>query len=223
MTQSYFVTATGTDLGKTYVLCRILEQLREREHPVAAVKPVLSGYDPSQASESDAGRILRALGEPCGADDVARISPWRFNEPLSPDMAAAREGQRVGLDDVASFCRRMQARSPGLMFVEGAGGILSPLGHDFTNLDLALALSSNSLLIAGGYLGTISHTLSAVAAMSARDGKPSCVILSGAQGGPVSLVETAETIKRFCDVPIHIVERDGRVPDALIDQLRVTA
>jgi dethiobiotin synthetase len=223
MTTTYFVTATGTDLGKTYVLCRILQQLRGRGIAVSAVKPVLSGFDHALARESDAGQILLSMGHQADMQSVAAIAPWRFSAPLSPDMAAAREGQSVRLHDVVRFCHATVSRHDGLAFVEGAGGVLSPLGNDFTNLDLLQALGAAGILVAGGYLGTISHTLTAISAMQARGCAPVAIVLSGVQDGPVTIAETAATIGRFTDVPIHIVARDGGVPDALLDLLQVRA
>jgi dethiobiotin synthetase len=223
MTKTFFVTATGTDLGKTYVLCRILEQLRQRGVAVSAVKPVLSGFEDALARESDAGQILLARGLAADMQSVAAIAPWRFRAPLSPDMAAAREEQVVRLDEVARFCNDALKRAGGLAFVEGAGGVLSPLGNDFTNLDLLKTLGAAGIVVAGGYLGTISHTLTAISAMQARGCAPVAIVLSGVQDGPVTLAETAATIARFTDVPLHLVERGGRVPDALLDMLQIRA
>ncbi|MEQ1753999.1 MAG: dethiobiotin synthase [Micropepsaceae bacterium] len=223
MSNAFFITATGTDVGKTYVLCRILEQMRGRGQDVFALKPVLSGFDRSTQSNSDAGRLLAALGRSVDSKNVASIAPWRFREPISPDMAAEREGVLVTLADVASFCRNEFSQQPGTGFVEGAGGILSPLGRDFTNLDLAESLDVPVVLVAGAYLGTISHTLTACAALRERRRQPVSIVLCEAQGGPVSLKATAEAISRFVDTPIHTVANRGRVPDRLIDQLVSTA
>jgi dethiobiotin synthetase len=104
-----------------------------------------------------------------------------------------------------------------LTFVEGAGGIMSPLGIDFLNVDLALRLDARVLLVAGGYLGTISHTLTAIAALSGRGIQAEAIVLSAAQPGPVPLEETRGSILAHIDVPVFCVERGGGVPDALLD------
>ena len=102
----YFVTATGTEIGKTYLTCGVIEGLRRRELPVEAIKPVLSGYAPDEAGSSDSGLILKALGRPLDAARLDAITPWRFRAALSPDMAAAREERSVPFDALASFCAR---------------------------------------------------------------------------------------------------------------------
>ena len=92
---AYFVTSTGTDIGKTFVTAALIRYLRESNQPVAALKPVVSGYDSSVVDTSDPAVLLDALGRPVTADEVIQIAPWRFRAPLSPDLAVAREGRRI--------------------------------------------------------------------------------------------------------------------------------
>src|SRR5437588_345204 len=86
-----FVTATGTDIGKTFVARGLIRALRRQDRAVAALKPVLSGFEPAEAAGSDSGLLLSALGRPVTPEEIARISPWRFAAPLAPDMAAVAE------------------------------------------------------------------------------------------------------------------------------------
>jgi len=215
----WFVSATGTDLGKTYTLCALLRVLRERGARVEVLKPVLSGFTADDIAATDSGRLLAAAGQAVTPGNVARITPWRFVPPLSPDMAAARAGVTISLQDVKGFC--MTATAPGAIhFVEGAGGILSPLGTDFLNVDLVQALKARVLLVAGGYLGTISHTLTALAALDQRGIRAGAVVLSGFQAGPVPLEETQASIMKHTDVPVFCVARGADVPAALVDLVR---
>src|SRR5690348_17638191 len=95
---AYFVTSTGTDIGKTFVTAGLIRYLRESNQPVAALKPVVSGYDSSVVETSDPAVLLTALGRPVTAAEVSRIAPWRFREPVSPDLAAARDGRNIDFD-----------------------------------------------------------------------------------------------------------------------------
>lgn len=213
------MTATGTDLGKTYVVCDLVRQARERGKEVACLKPVLSGFDMCSPRESDSGRLLTAMGKPADLAEISTISPWLFEAPLSPDMAAKREGRVVLLDEVLRFCETASTVDCDLMFVEGAGGVMSPLGESFTNLDLISALNFEVILVAGGYVGTISHVLSACEALARRNCRLSMIVLSGKQSGPVSLTETRETILRFSNVPIELMETNGRASSDLVDHI----
>src|ERR1700681_2837582 len=98
-----FISATGTDIGKTFVTCGLIGALQARGRKVAALKPIMSGFDP--AATSDAGLLLAGLGRPVTAEEISRMSPWRFAAPLAPDMAAAREGRTIDVAAVVAFCR----------------------------------------------------------------------------------------------------------------------
>jgi dethiobiotin synthetase len=215
----YFITSTGTGVGKTYLTCGVIDALRGRDVPVDAVKPVISGFEAATAVESDSGLILQALGRPVDQTRLDRISPWRFRAALSPDMAAAREGRTLSLADVGAFCARAVEGVPGICLIEGAGGIMSPLGRDFTNLDLICALDVRVVLIAGTYLGTISHTLTACEALAARGRSPRAIVLSESEEHPVTPGETAMSLARFTNAAIYLMPRGGGAPDDLVEAM----
>jgi dethiobiotin synthetase len=211
----FFITATGTEIGKTYVTCGLIRALRQRNIPVTAFKPVISGFDPRDAHASDTGLLLQALGRTVNEQNIAELSPWRFKAALSPDMAAEREDRPISVDALVATCAAA-ARPDRVTFIEGAGGLMSPLAPRFTNLDLANAIDAHIVLVAGTYLGTISHTLTALEALAARDRAPSVIVLSESPGSPVPPAETAQSIARFTDVPIVIVTRNAAPPAELI-------
>src|SRR5687767_11797611 len=101
---SIFITASGTDVGKTFVAAGLIRHLRRQGEAIDAVKPVISGFDPARAGESDSGVLLRALGLPLSEEEIEDISPWRFAAALSPDMAARHEGKEINFEQVVSFC-----------------------------------------------------------------------------------------------------------------------
>ena len=216
---AYFITATGTGLGKTYLTCGLIEALRRRDMAVDAIKPVISGFDPEAADDSDTGLILRALGLPVDEPRLNEISPWRFRAPLSPDMAAALVKKSIALDELVAFCRSAMEVEESVSFIEGAGGLMAPLGRAYTNIDLIAALDVRIVLVAGTYLGTISHTLTACAALEARGREPWAIVLSESEDSPVAPSETAQSIGRFTTAPIYLLPRDAPVPDDLVEAM----
>ena len=72
---------------------------------VAAIKPVVSGFDPGAWHGSDPAVLLARARAPGRLAEVERISPWRFKAPLSPDMAGRREGRTITFREVVEFCR----------------------------------------------------------------------------------------------------------------------
>jgi dethiobiotin synthetase len=213
-----FVTATGTDVGKTFVTEGIVRALRFARRPVAALKPVLSGFAMEEAASSDAGRLLTALGRAITPIEIEGISPWRFVAPLSPDMAARREGRTIDFDALLDFSRARIAASAaatgGTLLIEGVGGVMVPLDDSHTVLDWMAALDLPVLLVAGSYLGTISHTLTALDVLARRGLRVVSVVVSESAGSTVDLDETVETIGRFASEPIVALPRlPGTLPD----------
>jgi dethiobiotin synthetase len=191
-----FVTGTGTDIGKTYVSCALIRALRARGAVVDAFKPVVSGFDPKDAAGSDPARLAAALGAP---GDVFRIAPRRYRAPLSPNIAARLEGQILALDDMVidAVARAAELRD-GLLLVEGAGGVMSPLTDGKTNLDMIAALGAPVLLVAGSYLGTISHVLTALVALRAAKARVTAVVMSESLDAP-DLAQTAQALAPFLE------------------------
>lgn len=194
---AYFVTSTGTDVGKTFVTAGLIRRLREAGATVDALKPVVSGYDSSVVETSDPAVLLDALGRPLTADEIDRIAPWRFRAPVSPDLAAAREGRSVDFDALVEFSRAAVAAARGTLFIEGVGGIMVPLEARRTVLDWMTALNISLLLVVGGYLGTISHTLTALDVLAKRRLSIVAIVVSESERNPVELEDTVASIARF--------------------------
>lgn len=211
------ITATGTELGKTFVASLLLRQARLKGMDLAAIKPVASGVSPGGEAESDPGLLAAAMGEPLTHEGLSAISPWMFEAPLSPDRAAARVGRRVTLTELIVFCRRSAERTPGHLLIEGAGGVMSPLCADALNIDLFAALACPVILVAGSYLGTISHTLTAQAALASRDIAILGIVVSQSPNEPMPFEETIEALVGHCgQTPVIALPRDSdptKAPD----------
>jgi dethiobiotin synthetase len=199
-----FITATGTDVGKTYVAASLIRHLRQMGRLVDALKPVVSGFDPEQAVASDPGVLLHALGLPVTMAEIDRISPWRFGAALSPDLAARREGRGIDVDAVVAFCQTAIDQRRDILLIEGVGGVMVPLDEQRTILDVMMALQLPLILVAGSYLGTISHTLTALDALYQRNLKVVATIVSETPGSTVPLDDTVAAIGRFAEPVIGL-------------------
>lgn len=208
-----FVTGSGTEVGKTYVVEALIGELGAAGVRLRVLKPVASGFDAADPADSDSGRLLAAQGLPLTARNLAQVSPWRFAAPLSPDMAAALEDRSVPFDDLVAFCR---ADEPGtLTLIEGIGGVMVPLDERHTVLDWIAALEATVLVVTGSYLGTLSHTLTAVRALRGEGLTVAAVLVSESPQSPVSLCATTSTLARLL-APIPVVgwtrEKGGEGP-----------
>jgi len=192
-----FVTSTGTDIGKTFVARGIIQQLRARGRGVEALKPIITGYDPRLAHASDTGRLLAALGRALIPDHIDAMSPFRLREPISPDLATRRENASIDFAALNAFCRNAIGHHRDALIIEGIGGIMVPLDERHTVLDWMIEIDLPLILVVGSYVGTLSHTLSALDVLDRHDLKVLAVVVSESSGSAVSLDDTAATIRRF--------------------------
>jgi len=209
-----FVTATGTDIGKTFVTTGLIRHVRDAGRPVDAIKPVVSGFDPDAWQGSDPARLLAALGRPPVTEELDRISPWRFKAPLSPDVAARHEGRAIVFQELVEFCRRTMAARRGLLLIEGIGGVMVPLDEHRTVLDLMSLLRVPIILVAGSYVGTISHTLTSLEVLARRNLDIASVVVSESERSAASLDETIATVQRYADA-IDVVGIPRLAPGAV--------
>ena len=151
----YFITGTDTGVGKTVLTALLAAFLRGRGVNVAALKPLCSG------GRADAEIIFTALG---GGLTLDEINPWHFRAPIAPLLAARREQKSVRLADVLVRLRAVQIFFD-VTLVEGAGGLLSPLGENFDSRELIVALNAAPIIVAPNRLGVVNHVLLTLAAL----------------------------------------------------------
>jgi dethiobiotin synthetase len=216
---AFFVTATGTDAGKTFITCGLIAALRRRRCVVDALKPVASGFDSAQPNTSDAGALLKALGKGIGESNLARISPWRFAAPLSPDMAAAREGRAIDFAALTAFTRDAVAKHKGTLLIEGVGGVMVPLTAHHTTLDWMAEAKLPLILVAGSYLGAISHALTAVACVRQQKLEIAALVVNESAGSAVDLQETAGVIARHTQLTPIVLPRLSGTSHAAFEKL----
>lgn len=222
--QTYFVTGTDTDAGKTLMACGLLEKARRQGMSTVAVKPVAAGCEQTESGlrNNDALLLQNAMTL---ALPYEQVNPIAFEPPLAPHIAAMREGKSLSVERLEGFCRGVTFQSCDLALVEGAGGWLVPLNPRETLADLAKALKAPVILVVGMKLGCINHALLTVQAI-ARDGLP----LAGWVANKIdpnmgAYEENLMTLKALIDAPLL-----GEVPflsdankDTAADHLAVDA
>ena len=168
MKRVVFITGSDTSVGKTVLAVLLTRHLRRRGEAVRAVKPFCSGG-------LDDVRALQAAQE--GALDREAICPWVFRRPLTPLLAARCEGRRVEMAAVVRFLRQA-ASGHGTLLVEGAGGLLSPLGEGFSALDLIRSLRATPVVVCPNRLGALNQARLVLAALpGAIAARARCVLV----------------------------------------------
>jgi dethiobiotin synthetase len=200
----FFITSTGTDIGKTFVLTNICQKLIATGKKVAAIKPIISGFideDPN----SDSAKILEILGLDLTKQNLDNISPYRFLAPLAPNTAANLENKNINFDELVQFCQKQidqTKQNNSYLLIEGAGGVMTPITDDKVFADLIVALNIPTILVVGNYLGNISHTLTAIKAMAAYNIKIAELVLNVRDDDKIDAKETLRTLQNFTDIKI---------------------
>lgn len=214
-----FITAVGTGIGKTFTTCALLYAAKQKGLDVAGYKPIISGWDESPTT--DTALIIEAekSNRPTGT-----VSPWRFKAPLSPHMAAAKEGKKLDLNELISWTSAQKDKN-ALSLFETVGGIMVPLDNSYTTLDWMHAVGLPAVLVTGSYLGSISHTLTALAVMKVVGIEVKALVMNESEGG-VAFEEAKTGLKPFIqNIPLQIFQprvssyRQANEIHALVTQL----
>jgi len=207
MTRIIFIGATGTDIGKTHVTCMLVRQLRAQGFKVRAIKPVISGFDEQAIEQTDSGKLLLAMDIEPTLDKVKKISPWRFEDPLPPHLAAEQAGRPLNLDHIVDFCQAQAEETLDFLLIEGVGGIMTPLNYEYTTLDLMTRLGCPCLLVTGSALGTLSHSLTAVTCLKQH-------------GIEINALVISESLKNYTDFDTILRDVARLLPDIAVKKIR---
>jgi dethiobiotin synthetase len=198
------VTGTGTDVGKTHVATALLRSWGATRR-VFGYKPVESGV-----GASGLGDDARRLAEASTFHVKRSLFGYAFAPPISPHLAARREGVVVDLAKIAMQVAELRGEVDGLV-VELAGGLFSPLSRDTVNLDLVKALHATAvLLVAPDRIGVL-HDVGA----TIRAAKGAGVSLQGiALGAPsVSDASTGTNATELTDINgLYVLASFPRAP-----------
>ncbi|BAP15122.1 MAG: dethiobiotin synthase [Alcanivorax borkumensis] len=155
----FFVTGTDTEVGKTWVSCRLLERAREAGLSCYGLKPVAAGCEET----SDGWRNEDAL-QLMAASSVTLpyeiVNPVAFKAPVAPHIAAQQEGKDISLSRLVGYVRGALSAYPAdLILIEGAGGWRVPLNSREMLSGLAKELDVPVIQVVGMKLGCINHAL----------------------------------------------------------------
>ena len=167
MSRIIFITGTDTGVGKTFFTALAVNVLRAQGVNVVGLKPICSGG-------RDDARVLQKISR----SDITldEVNPWYFRDPIAPVLAARRERRRVRLQEVVTHIRRVAKRFE-VVVVEGAGGLLSPLGEDFDSRDLIAALGAQPIVVCPNRLGAVGQVLLVLAALPKKIAARAGVVL----------------------------------------------
>lgn len=198
-THGLFVTGTGTGVGKSVVAASIIAALTAEGQRVAAFKPAVSGLDePTPGWPADHELLAQATGWQQPRD----VSPHLFGPPVSPHLAAEEAQTTIELAPLVDAFQQATADAVTAV-VEGVGGLLVPLSHEFSVLDFARALDFPVVVATHPGLGTISDTRLTVDRLQAEGLRVAAVVISDWPAQPTALQRSnLDTLARLTGVDV---------------------
>ena len=168
MAKSLFITATGTDIGKTYVSGLIVKKMRKNGFNCGYYKPVLSGAGKfgGKLIPGDCVHVVKTAG--LNIEPMNCLS-YCFEDAVSPHLASKKSGITIDISKILTDYKKLSADYDYIL-TEGAGGITCPIIDDkYLMWNLIKDLGLNTLVVADGGLGTINSVLTTVEYMQNRD------------------------------------------------------
>lgn len=200
--RGFFVTGTGTEVGKTVVAAALARTLADSGEQVAVFKPAVTGLDDPE--ETDHALLRRAAGSDQSDDEIA---PYRYGPPASPHLAAAQAGEEIDPGQLRVGARSAAAGADVLV-CEGVGGLLVPLADGYLVRDFAADLALPVIVAASPGLGTINHTLLTLEAARAAGLTVAAVVLTPWPEEPSAIEHSnLETIEDLGEVTMRTLSQ----------------
>lgn len=198
----YFIVGTDTEIGKTFVTTKLVEDEIAKGTDVTVLKPIETGKEtfPQDLSGSDTKAYADLLGK-----DLKDVNTYFFSKPMSPHIAAEIDGEVVSVKKIKEDIDRARLNHD-VVYVEGAGGLLVPYKDKYTYLDLLVDYRKKAevILVSANVLGTINHTLLTIDVLRRNDIKINGIVFNNKDGNTDEklLRNNVETISRYSSVKV---------------------
>lgn len=225
--RGFFITGTDTGVGKTLIACALLHALAARGLRVIGMKPVAAGARRQGGRlVNDDVKALKAASNVDAPDEL--VNPYCFEPPIAPHIAAASAGVSIDRHRLREAYAVLAAKAQ-CVIVEGAGGILVPLGSHFDMAELAADLGLPVILVVGMRLGCLNHALLTAAAIH-RVGLPiACWVANQLDPHMLYTADNLTTLRERLRAPLlaHVsyaqnIDASRIAPELEIDALFAT-
>ena len=164
--QSLFITATGTNIGKTHTTVQLIEAFAAKGLSVGVFKPIETGVSTFPHDASLLLKVCQKVNKNFKDLDPEDITAYTFPLPAAPFCADIH--QEIVIEKIIKKYHEL-SQLCDILLVEGAGGLLVPVTKDFMMIDLAKELKAKVLLVTPSRLGCINDTLLSMEALNSRN------------------------------------------------------
>lgn len=176
---NYFVTAIGTDSGKTLVSAILAEALQADYW-----KPIQSGK-----ADRDMERVAKLL---INGHSICYDETYLLTNPISPHAAAKLDGVEIELSKL-----KLPLNNGNGFIIEGAGGLMVPINDKDFVIDMVTQFDAEIILVSNHYLGSINHTLLTVQELKRRNLKVKGIVFNGEKNEETERIILAHSGYKF--------------------------
>ena len=163
--KSIFITATNTDVGKTYAAEKFLRFFANKGFKVGYFKPFETGVETRPLDGTKMLNITKELN-PLFNANISDVVPYQFRLPAAPFVA---KGNTVIDLELIKEKKKYFESLCDILIIEGAGGLMVPIEKNLLIIDLIKELECETILITPSKLGCINDTLLSCEALKSRD------------------------------------------------------
>lgn len=209
MTKGIFITATGTDIGKTYISGLLVKKMRDLGYNCGYFKPALSGAEMINGKlvPGDCAHVLKTAGI---NDDPMKYVSYVFETAVSPHLAAQLEGNSIKKEKIKSDSERLKSEYEYLV-VEGAGGIVCPFNLTDEKLmlpDIIKLLNLDVIIVASASLGTINSTVLTAEYIKSLGINIRGIILNGYDNNDIMQKDNKEQVENLTGIKVIAAVKD---------------
>ena len=223
MSKGLFITAIGTDVGKTYVTGLIVKRLRDAGVNAGYYKAALSGAEEQPDGSwlpGDAAFVAKLAGIPAKPESLVS---YIYKEAVSPHLAALREGNPVAMEKVAADYAASLARYD-YVTMEGSGGIICPIRWDEEHIlleDIIKQLGLGVLVISNAALGSINNCVLTISYLKQKKIPVRGIILNNYDGSDFMQADNKRMMEELTAVPVlACVPPDAKELDINVELLK---
>ena len=202
----YFITGTGTDIGKTFVTSLLVKNLGQKNKMIG-IKPIAAGIEVDHSLNNDVTSLLKSSNSLLTGED---INFYTFKKAVSPHIGAEEEKVNVDFEFIKNKIDVLADQFDHIL-IEGVGGLMSPVDNSRTNLDLIKYLHVPVILIVGLKLGCINEALLTLEALQSHNIQIKGWIANEVDSKMLEINKNIEYLKKNIDCPlIEIIQHQSK-------------
>jgi len=195
-----FITGTGTNVGKTYVVCKIAEALLKAGISVGVMKPIASGNRKDAINLTKSSKIK---------ENISTINPVFFKQPLAPLACTNITSKKVNTANIFKSFNKLKNKYD-FMLVEGVGGVMVPITKNYFVADLIKSMGLGAIVVASPKLGTINHTLLTLDKLKNKKIPVAGIVLSGWSGKTLAEKTNPKVLADITKLPVILLKMNGK-------------